>query len=318
MAFRRPLKVDSAGNLRIMNSADLEALRQEAIRQYASNPSVVLSYDAAGTPANTIGTLTDTRWRSGGTATNISAFPNAAATPDLVNVSVTWNRIAQSIAIAQAKPIDSADRGYPLYYDGTNVRAMTDSDYLDTIIIPAINKMVSSSTSSAVAGGTYYISTVTTDPNGTLISASPVFTDTRADAAAYTAAGIPEVDDQPVNIQSYYLYQVPAPAGAAIPRLAVVRSDGQIGRESPTTTRRKLRGGICWAANSLVGNRIRYGLDSNGGSGFNRGSGMANTRLSGPSTYAQRLINTNDYRTQEFPAGTPQTLSTTYLKIRKT
>ncbi len=317
MALRRPLKVDSSGNLRVMNSADLQALRYEAIRQYSLRPAIVLQYDSDGTAITSIGTITDTRYQAGATATNISAFPSAAATPDVSTITVTWDKIAETVSVTQAKPIDSADRGYPIYYDGSNIRAMSDSDYIDTFIIPAIDRLTSGSLTESDGGGTYFISTATSDPNGTRINTLPVFTDTRADAAAYTAAGIPEVQDQPITIQNYYLFRLNSPPARTLPRTAIIRSDGQIARESPSRTRQKLAGGILWATRALSGYRLRYDIDSNGGSGINAGTGMVNTRLSG-STYAQRLINVNDYRTQEFPSGTPTTISTSYLKIKKT
>lgn len=320
MALRRPLKVDSAGNLRVMNSADLEALRNEAIRQYALRPAITLSYTGVGTPANTItaGTLVDTRLVAGASATSISAFPTAAATPDAYAIAVTQDRIAESVAISQNKPIDSSDRGYGIYRDvDGNIRAMTDSDWIDTFILPAIDRLTGASTSPSEAGGTYFISTVTSDPNGTLVSGTPIFTDTRADAGAYTAAGIPEAQDQAIAVQNYYLFRVNAPAQGAIPRPVSIRSDGNIQAQSVATVQRKLAGAILWATNRLVGYRIRYGVDVSGGSGNNRGSGISDTRLNS-STYNQRFINANDYRTQEFPAGTPITISTRFLKIRKT
>ena len=314
MAFRRPLKVDSAGNLRIMNSADLEALRLEAIRQYALAPSIILQFDSDGTAITSIGTITDSRYRSGGTATSASAFVGPAATPDIVNVDVTWDKIAETVAINQLKPVDSADRGYPLYYDGGNLRAMSDSDYIDTFIIPAIDRITSGSLDESDAGGAFHIQTPTSFTGSTRIGNLPVFMDTRADTAAYASAGIPETNDQPVTITNYYLYRVNPPTGRPIPRTAVISSDGNISRENPNQTRKKLGGAIKWATNRLVGYRIRYGLST----GTNMGTGMVNTRLSGPGTYATRLITGDDYRSQEFPAGTPQTISTTFLKIRKT
>jgi hypothetical protein len=35
------------------------------------------------------------------------------------------------------------------------------------------------------------------------------------------------------------------------------------------------------------------------------------------SDYATRFVNADDYRTQEFPGGSPTTVSTYYLKISK-
>jgi hypothetical protein len=43
---------------------------------------------------------------------------------------------------------------------------------------------------------------------------------------------------------------------------------------------------------------------------------MVNTKLDG-STYAQREVGGDDYRTQEFPAGSVATIATHLLKARK-
>ena len=62
------------------------------------------------------------------------------------------------------------------------------------------------------------------------------------------------------------------------------------------------------------GSRIVYSIN---GSGNNRGSGMVDTRLDGTGNYQQRFVNANDYRTQEFPNGSPQTINTYFLKITR-
>ena len=61
------------------------------------------------------------------------------------------------------------------------------------------------------------------------------------------------------------------------------------------------------------GNTMRFFID---GSGTSLGTGMVNTKLNS-STYAQREVGGDDYRTQEFPAGSAATISTYYLKARK-
>ena len=70
---------------------------------------------------------------------------------------------------------------------------------------------------------------------------------------------------------------------------------------------------IRYVAVNLNSHKIRYYI---GGSGTNMGSGMADTKLNG-STYAQREVGGDDYRTQEFPSGSATTINTYYLKARK-
>jgi len=66
---------------------------------------------------------------------------------------------------------------------------------------------------------------------------------------------------------------------------------------------------------AVSGNRIRYSLDTT--STLARGSTIVDTKLNG-STYTTRYVNTNDYRTQEFPSGSATTVSNYYFRIRRT
>ena len=65
-------------------------------------------------------------------------------------------------------------------------------------------------------------------------------------------------------------------------------------------------------ASEETGSKIRYRWD---GSGTILGSGINNTILNGSGNYQQRYVNTNDYRTQEFPNGSPVTANTYYLRM---
>ena len=67
------------------------------------------------------------------------------------------------------------------------------------------------------------------------------------------------------------------------------------------------------AADSSDGFKIAYSYTT----GTNRGSGMADTILSGTGDYQTFQAGGDDYRAQEFPNGTPSTANTYYLKIRK-
>ena len=53
------------------------------------------------------------------------------------------------------------------------------------------------------------------------------------------------------------------------------------------------------------------------GSGINLGSGMTDTILNGSGNYQTRYVGLDDYRTQEFPNGSPATITTRNLRITK-
>ena len=70
------------------------------------------------------------------------------------------------------------------------------------------------------------------------------------------------------------------------------------------------------AASSTDGFSLSYNIGTTG-AGNTRGSGIADTRLNGAGNYQTRFVNTDDYRAQEFPNGTPTTINTYFLRINK-
>ena len=69
------------------------------------------------------------------------------------------------------------------------------------------------------------------------------------------------------------------------------------------------------AAESSDGYQISYTIETSG-SGNSRGSAMVNTKLDGAGSHQTRQVG-DDYRAQEFPNGTAQTISTYNLRINK-
>ena len=67
---------------------------------------------------------------------------------------------------------------------------------------------------------------------------------------------------------------------------------------------------------STDGYTLRYSLGTSSAN-FTKGSGMADTRLDGSGNYQTRFVNADDYRAQEFPNGSPQTINTYYLRLIK-
>jgi hypothetical protein len=67
-----------------------------------------------------------------------------------------------------------------------------------------------------------------------------------------------------------------------------------------------------YAAEDTAGNKLSYNID---GTGNSRGSAMVDTRLNGSGNYQTRQVGLDDYRAQEFPDGSPATISTYTFKI---
>lgn len=306
MSIRTPLKLDGS-NLREMTSAEIQAIQTEAIRQYGSNPYVYLSVVSSG---GNLGTINDTRLIAGAGTTDVTNYDTAAETPNVSTKTVGYARITQSIDTSLTN-WTNATLSYPLYYDGGDLREMTAADFGDTFIKPAIDTLTSGSTGTAQAG-TYHISTSSSVSGSTLVSSTPVFVDTRANAGAYTAGGIPETQDQPTTITNYYLHRVnSASEGSYQLPVCYTKSGTNLQQASADVLRNALNTMINYYAAEVTGTRIRYSIN---GTGTNRGSAMTDTKLNS-STYLQRYVNTNDYRTQEVPGGTATTISTNYLRI---
>lgn len=292
-----------------MSAAEITAIQTEAIRLYGANPSVTLSVVAS---AGNLGTLSDTRLQAGAGTTDPINYDTLAETPDVSTVTVNYAKINQAYDTSEVSWTD-ASYSYPLYYDAGNLREMTATDFADTFIYPAIDSLTTGSTGTAQAG-TYFISTASSVAGATEVSgtATPVFTDTRANAAAYTADSLPETQDQPTTITNYYLHRINSAAAAGHELPICYTKTGTNLQQTPSATfETALQSMIRYYAAEIVGTKISYSIN---GTGNNRGTAMTDTKLDG-STYLQRFVNTDDYRTQEVPSGTATTISTYYLRV---
>ena len=191
---------------------------------------------------------------------------------------------------------------------------MTLTDFRDTFITPAITLMVSGSESNNT-GGTYTITTSSTAAAGyTNVSTTAVFVDTRANTAAYSAAGIPETVDQPTTITSYFLHRRDGADSTPDRNLLLINGDNDL-QEGATADMKTLIGNwIRYDAANTVGQKITYTMATSGGN--TRGTAMVDTRLDGAGNY-QTLQAGDDYRSQEFPNGSAATITTYNLRIAK-
>ena len=138
-----------------------------------------------------------------------------------------------------------------------------------------------------------------------------MFIDTRANAGAYTAGGLPETQDQPTTITNYYLFRIDAASqGSFASPLVLTNSGGTIHEMPATNLTNMLQDSIQYNASQVSGTKISYNIN---GSGNARGSAMVDTRLNG-STYLTDQQSDN-YRSQEVPSGSATTISTYAFKI---
>ena len=323
MAVRRPL-YNNSGNIQEMSDAMIDDIIQFCIFKHQTSLPVSLSVDSSNT--GNLSDITDSRLQAGAQSTSASAFPNEATTAEPSVVNVTWNRITQTVSSVHNTLTADDGKRYPVYFDSqNNIQAMNAQDMKDTFIHPAFDIIFSTDTTTQQAG-TYYISTSTTPGTGTnrsvLVSSNPVYTDTRADTSAYTAGSIPETQDQPTNITSYYLHRNDF-ASNPVPSMTLplyIRGDNDL-QEYPTTgfpTFDQLIENFMGhtAGYSTDGYTLRYEIGTSTAN-YTKGSGIADTRLNGSGNYQTRFVNADDYRAQEFPDGSPTTINTYYLRVVK-
>jgi len=309
MAVRSPLKYNGS-QLQEMTTAEVLEYTKLAIYYYSLNPTVTL---AGSSSSGNLTSIDDTRLQAGAVSTSSSAFPDEATTAEPSVVTVSYQRITQTASAIT--PTSDTGTTFPVYYTSAGaIQAMNVTDILDTFAHPAITLMTTTSTTSDQAG-TYHVSTGTSVSGSTLVSSTPIFTDTRADTSAYSAAGIPETLDQPTTITNYYLHQIDGANSTPSVAPLLINGDANL-QQSTSATLGALLGEYVRseAVSSTGGYTIRYNID---GSGNARGSSIVNTILSGGSGNRQTLQVGDEYRAQEFPDGTASTANTYVFKILK-
>jgi hypothetical protein len=318
MTVRAPLKYVDANTLQEMSSAEVTAWVDHICYLYGGNPSVTLTVDTGS--AQNLQAMSDTRLQAGSASTSTSAFVAEGSTAEPSTVTVTYDRVNQ--AYASISPTSDSGTTWPVYFDSSSksIIAMPLADIKDTFLHPAIDKLISGSESDTTAG-TYTITDSSSAATGyTVVDASnPVFTDTRADTSAYSAAGIPETLDQPTTVTNYFLHRrnQGSDGFSSLATPLIIADSGQT--LTAQTTEGVIEGLFLeWiretASESTDGYKIVYSIGTSGGS--TRGTGMVDTRLNGSGNYQQLQVG-DDYRSQEFPNGSAATITTYNLRITK-
>ena len=323
MALRAPLYWNGT-ELQEMDSGTLQKVHTRMCWLWAASPNVNLSRVATN---GSLASMTDDRYQAGSATQRTDRFATNVETPDRdVTGTVTYDHIDETVGTGPGYPANTNNRAYPVYWDtATNsIQAMTQQDFIDTFVDGTTTLLQSGSTTSDLnkKQGTYFASTTTSVAGATLVSPDVIFIDTTADASLYTSAGIPEARDQPRVENNYYLHrydQQAEPTGADAPPLPLYLPAGTdvqqyTQAEFDTLSLTFLQEAIV----NEVGQRIRYLIQNASYTGNNTGTSILNTRLNGNSSsgYTTRFVSADDYRTQEFPNGVPQVISTGNYQLR--
>ena len=314
MTARRPVKLDGNNNIQECTDAEITALVRETIRQYGDSPSVTLAVGSGN-----LGNLSDTRTKAGAAGSDATNFDTASELANVATVTVNYNKIIQAIVSVASLESTDDDFSFPLYVDGNdNLRAMSLADVNDTFVAPAVLLMCTTGTGTDQAG-TYTITASSSAASGeTNVSTTAVFTDTRANADAYTAGGIPETLDQPTTINNYFLHRMNSASAATIvrPLVSVTANTLKIQQYPVASLRAFLAHAIKYAVGTgaVSGSTITYSWASTGTTST-RGTAMLDTKLNGSTRITNQVG--DDYRAQEVPAGSAATISTHRLHIRR-
>ena len=310
MAVVRPLILTGSNDLIEMTDAQIDAVKDRCRYLYGASPSVTLSYASTG---NLSPQMRDNRKTAGAAADSISAIPSSSVTDDIGSAHQDYDHINQNFAGTSATP-DTNNIAFPIYYNGANIQSMSITDFRDTFILPAIDTLTSASNQP----GMFRIHNGTALSGYTRIGSTTqfVFEDTRANAGAYTAAGIPETLDQPTTINKYYIFRKDNISAPSMGTMIFVRnSDNNLQQYTQSAIDALLQNEIRNCAENVTGTRIRYNIN---GSGTTMGTSMVDTRLDGTGDHEGIEVGLDDYRAQEFPNGNPQTVATWTLRVNQT
>lgn len=344
MAVVSPLKILSGGDLKEMSSAEKTYIQNRCRYLYGASPTVTLSVVTSGATnhIDVEGTneyMFDDRWKTGTSATNAASYPAESTTGEPTIIDAIIFDYLNETYTAVNQPADTNNVRFPVYYDAAgNVRSMTQTDMLDTFILPAIDTL----TGSVGQPGTYRVHTSTSLSGYTSVSASAIYTDTRADQGEYNVTDNPgsptgaaatigasgTTQDISEVVTNYYLLQannISEPTisldtddlnygGNGELALCYIDSTDNIKAYTEAELDAILSDYIRYAASGRAGTRIRYSLayDADGpGAGSSTytgttcGSVITNTRITTVAgDLKRRFVNANDYRSQEFPVGT--------------
>jgi len=320
MTIRYPLYIDN-GNLRAMTEAHLVQWRKKAIYQYSLDPSALLTV-VTNSGAN-MAAITDTRLRSGASVVSVSADPSASTSAPSATTDVSFDKINFAYDTSSGQTEDSDNRAFPIYRNSDgDIRAMSLDDMKDTFLHPAIDLMVvaDASADDSNVAGTYRIHTASSLTDFTEVSGAntAIFTDTTSTgfaAGSIGTAGTTQTGSSS-TVQNFFLMRRNGTdVDTSSIKLAQINSDGNIQEYSDGGT--ELLGN--WlkftAGQSGDGYKITYAIGASV-SGTQRGSAITNKQL-GSTVTSTTLVNTNDYRAQQFPSGSATVTNTYLFKINK-
>jgi hypothetical protein len=310
MTVRTPLKLNST-DLQTMAVADINSINARAAYLYFTDQSVALSI---GTNAEgTLAAMTDTRMLAGVYSTDVTDFDIETETAEPTTYTEAWSKVVEAPAGSLTTVADTSSKKFPVYVDSNNnIQAMTLVDMYETFVQPALDIVVSSQPYKS--HNAYSASPNPT--NYTQVAVTPMFNDSIADLDSWDefGANIDSTVDRIGNNGLWQLWIKDAVSSSYGGRPMYINGDNNLVEYSEVEFDAILLPLMRYAAVNLANHKVRFFI---GGTGTTCGEAMTNTILNGSGNYQTQLVNTDDYRSQEFPDGVPVVVSTYYLKVRK-
>lgn len=325
-----PLREDGSTRIREFTTGEYEAMIARIAKLYQDNPVVSLSVVSSG--GNLSPSMQDFRYRSGTAARNtsgawpaVTSMPGEGSTGEPERISGgTYDRVSQTITAATAygnSDYQSFDKK-PVKRNGDGIiQEMSLDDIYLYFITPIVNEMMKSSSVNAMAGGSFFVSTSSSVSGATLVSGTPIFTDTRANVSGYSATniGVAGTQQDVFSTTQYYLQRVNTSSntqGSGYRTPLII--DGTSGLRHMTYQEfdNLFEPIIRHAINAESGYTLRYNFDGNG---TTQGTVISNRELvGGNGNYTTYKATGDDYRAQEFPNGTMTAVNNWRLKLEKT
>jgi hypothetical protein len=312
MAVRNPLYV-SGTDLQEQSATMKTAISQRAVYQWGlGTPATNITWPASG---GNLGTMSDTLYKTSLATTSATAFQ----TPGAIELDSTfsYSKLNEVLASTSA-PADTNNRRFPLYYDGTNLQAMTMTDFFDTYINTAIGYIVDGTSTD----GTFEIAAnTTTMTDFTLLG--QVFTDRRFGSVLNTTIGLVNTyQTSRSTINTYYAFKANSGYRYGTPSITppvYITTAGDIQTYTTAEFDTLLAETIEYYSGNpgVAGSRIRYNLN---GAGNNKGVSMLDTRRNSGTTQVLQFLQAylDHYRSQRQVTGAAQTITTYTLKINTT
>lgn len=250
MAFVRPVYFVSGGHLRQMSDSQIVDVRNNLIQQYRGSIANSLLVVASG---GNLGTIYDTR------------LQHSSSVP-LPIISTGYARLTQSFPAVG----DPGMTDLPMYYTaGGHLRVMSVQDFIDTFMPSIINF------------NPYTVSTVNAITGYTLISTTPIFSDTRAVSDTATTV---------TTVANYYLHRInPGTVPSIVPMAYIHGTNGFAFKATQNAHLLNVAKYILYAVTNY---RLRYWYSISGG-GTDLGTVMTDTRLN---SYIKRTTGVKPYQ----------------------